>query len=40
VIETHHLDVAPTQTFDLAHTAEAQAALEAGDSFGKVVVLL
>ncbi|MCI1987402.1 MAG: zinc-binding dehydrogenase [Lactobacillus sp.] len=40
VIETHHLDVAPTQTFDLAHTAEAQAALEAGDSFGKVVVLV
>ncbi len=39
LIETHHIDVKPTQTFDLAHTGDAQAALEASDSFGKVVVL-
>ncbi|MFD1484899.1 alcohol dehydrogenase catalytic domain-containing protein [Lacticaseibacillus baoqingensis] len=40
LIDQHHIDVAPRQTFDLAHTADAQAALEASDSFGKVVVLV
>lgn len=39
VIETHHIDVKPTKTFDLAHTGDAQAFLESDDSFGKVVVL-
>ncbi|MFC6253364.1 alcohol dehydrogenase catalytic domain-containing protein [Secundilactobacillus hailunensis] len=39
LIETHHIDVKPTETFDLAHTGDAQAFLEASDSFGKVVVL-
>ncbi len=40
LIEVHRLEVAPTKTFDLAHTADAQAALEASDSFGKVVVVI
>lgn len=39
IIEAHHIDVKPTKTFDLAHTGDAQAALEASDSFGKMVVL-
>lgn len=39
VIEDNHIDVKPTKTFDLAHTGDAQAALETSDSFGKVVVL-
>ncbi|KRL80777.1 alcohol dehydrogenase GroES domain-containing protein [Secundilactobacillus paracollinoides DSM 15502 = JCM 11969] len=39
VIEQHHIDVTPTKTFDLAHTADAQAFLDSSDSFGKVVVL-
>ncbi|KRN18680.1 alcohol dehydrogenase catalytic domain-containing protein [Lacticaseibacillus camelliae] len=40
LIENHHIDVKPRKTFDLAHTGEAQAALDEPDSFGKVVVLL
>ncbi|WP_125702136.1 zinc-binding dehydrogenase [Lacticaseibacillus daqingensis] len=40
LITTHHLDVTPTRTFDLAHTAEAQAFLDSAGSFGKVVVLV
>ncbi|GAT17948.1 alcohol dehydrogenase catalytic domain-containing protein [Secundilactobacillus silagei] len=39
IIENHHIDVKPTKTFDLAHTGDAQAALDSTDSFGKVVVL-
>ncbi|WP_461215485.1 alcohol dehydrogenase catalytic domain-containing protein [Lacticaseibacillus sp. GG6-2] len=40
LIEAHHIDVEPRETFDLAHTGDAQASLEADDSFGKVVVLV
>lgn len=40
LIDAHHLDVAPRKTFTLADTAAAQAALDAPDSFGKVVVLV
>ncbi|KRK97618.1 alcohol dehydrogenase GroES domain-containing protein [Secundilactobacillus odoratitofui DSM 19909 = JCM 15043] len=39
VIEQHHLTISPVKTFDLAHTADAQAYLDSSDSFGKVVVL-
>ncbi|MTV82726.1 alcohol dehydrogenase catalytic domain-containing protein [Secundilactobacillus folii] len=39
LIESHHIDVQPSQIFDLAHTGDAQAALDRSDSFGKVVVL-
>ncbi|MFD1464942.1 alcohol dehydrogenase catalytic domain-containing protein [Lapidilactobacillus mulanensis] len=39
LIEMHHLDIAPTKTFDLAHTGDAQAFLDSDHSFGKVVVL-
>lgn len=39
VIEQHHLKISPVKTFDLAHTADAQAYLDSSDSFGKVVVL-
>lgn len=39
LIQNHHIDVKPRQTFDLAHTGDAQAALDKPDSFGKVVVL-
>lgn len=39
IIKTNQIDVKPVKTFDLAHTGDAQAALEATDSFGKVVVL-
>lgn len=39
LIEEQHIDVKPRKVFDLAHTADAQAALDEPDSFGKVVVL-
>ena len=39
LIEDNNIDVKPTKTFDLAHTADAQAALDQPGSFGKVVVL-
>lgn len=39
LIEDARIDVDPRKTFDLAHTADAQAALDKPDSFGKVVVL-
>ncbi|MFC6171853.1 alcohol dehydrogenase catalytic domain-containing protein [Loigolactobacillus jiayinensis] len=39
LITTHHIDVTPTKTFDLAHTGAAQAFLDSDTSFGKVVVL-
>ncbi|PAK84651.1 zinc-binding dehydrogenase [Lentilactobacillus parakefiri] len=39
IINSSHIDVAPTKVFDLKHTADAQAYLDSHDSFGKVVVL-
>lgn len=39
IINSNHVDVAPTKVFDLKHTADAQAYLDSHDSFGKVVVL-
>jgi NADPH2:quinone reductase len=39
LIKRGSIDVAPTKTFDLKHTADAQAYLDSHDSFGKVVVL-
>ncbi|WDF83729.1 zinc-binding dehydrogenase [Lacticaseibacillus pabuli] len=39
LIDDNHLDVSPTKTFDLAHTADAEAYSESGAGFGKVVVL-
>lgn len=40
VIEAANIPVSPRKVFDLAHTADAQAALDAPDSFGKVVVVI
>lgn len=39
IINENQIDVSPTKTFDLKHTADAQAYLDSHDSFGKVVVL-
>ena len=39
LIKRGSIDVAPTKTFDLKHTADAQAYLDSHDSFGKVIVL-
>lgn len=39
LIDQNNIDVKPAQTFDLAHTGDATAALDAPDMFGKVVVL-
>jgi NADPH2:quinone reductase len=39
LIKRSSIDVAPTKTFDLKHTADAQAYLDSHNSFGKVVVL-
>ncbi|KRK89419.1 alcohol dehydrogenase catalytic domain-containing protein [Lentilactobacillus sunkii] len=40
IINDNQIDVAPTKTFDLKHTADAQAYLDSHDSFGKAVVIL
>lgn len=40
LITQHHIDVAPSRIFDLAHTADAQALAESKTDFGKIVVVL
>lgn len=39
LIKAGSIDRCPNQTFDLKHTADAQAYLDSHDSFGKVIVL-